>query len=173
MLAESCATVRRALLPLSSAVLAALGSAAGSGLLASDAAAQVAARRDDEDSPPPLLVVPSNAAPRILLAGHRSHSSHQSHYSGSRSTSSSGVGAPAESAPEPPPPRPKPAHVVVVAFPGGKIFLADKLVGQDTTATLTLTPGSYDVRVVNRFLGDFTTTIEVSDGQTGEIPIYW
>lgn len=63
--------------------------------------------------------------------------------------------------------------MVVVAYPGGKIFLADKLVGQDATATLTLSPGNYDIRIVNRFLGEFTTTIEVGDGQTGTIPIHW
>jgi hypothetical protein len=63
--------------------------------------------------------------------------------------------------------------VIVVAYPGGKIFVDDKPVGQDQTATLTLAPGSYQIRVVNRFLGEFTTVIAVSDGQTGTIPIHW
>ncbi|HEX7841331.1 MAG TPA: hypothetical protein VF469_27825 [Kofleriaceae bacterium] len=173
--ARTSPAVRKAFLPLSSAVLATLGSAAGSGLLASDAAAQVAARRDDDDSPPPLLVAPANAANPILLAGHRSHQSHQSHHSSSgvgRSRSPAENGAP-DDPDSPPPPRPKPAQVVLVAYPGGKIFVDDKPAGQDQTTTLTLEPGSHKVRVVNRFLGEITTTVEVGEGQTGSIPIHW
>jgi hypothetical protein len=45
--------------------------------------------------------------------------------------------------------------------------------GHDATATLTLHPGSHAVRIVNRFLGEHTATIEVADGQTGTIPIHW
>jgi len=164
------------LLPLSSAVLATLGSAAGSGLLASDAAAQVASRRSDDDAPPPLLVVPT---PPILLAGHRSHVSHRSHYSssGGRSRGSSpppdSSEAPeSEASPEQQAP-PTPAHVVVVVYPGGKIFVDDKPVGQDRTGLLRLAPGKHEVRIVNRFLGEVTTTIEVDQGQTGSIPIHW
>jgi hypothetical protein len=63
--------------------------------------------------------------------------------------------------------------VVVVAFPGGKLFLDDKPVGQDTTMALTLKPGSYQIRVVNRFLGEHTVAIDVTEGQTGTIPIHW
>jgi hypothetical protein len=62
---------------------------------------------------------------------------------------------------------------MIVAYPGGKIFIDDKPMGQDATSTLTLKPGSYTVRVVNRFLGEFTATIEVTDAQTGTIPIHW
>lgn len=159
---------------MSSAVLATLGSAAGSGLLASDAAAQVAARRDDDDSPGPLLVAPANAANPILLASHRSHQSHHSSSGVGRSRPLAGDEAPDDTDSQPPPPpKPKPAQVVVVAYPGGKIFVNDKQVGQDQTATLTLEPGSHKVRVVNRFLGEVTTTIEVGEGQTGSIPIHW
>jgi hypothetical protein len=170
-------TVRRGLLPLSSAILAALGGAAGSGLLASDAAAQVSARRDDEDAPPPLLVVPSNARPPILLAGHSSHSSHSSHRSHSSHYSSSGGHAAwsppdVDETPSPPPP-PKPAHVSVAAYPGGAIFIDGRPIAHDVTATLTLQPGSHTVKIVNRFLGEFTGTIDVVEGQIGTIPVHW
>jgi hypothetical protein len=169
------ASVRRAFLPLSSAIVAALGSAAGSGLLASDAAAQVAARRDEDDAPPPLLVVPANADARVLLAGHRSHQSHQSHHSSSSGgwPSRGSVDPDEPAAQPPPPPPPKPARVVIVAYPGGKIFIDDKPVGQDQTATLSLAPGSHTVRIINRFLGEITTTIELEEGQTGSIPVRW
>lgn len=63
--------------------------------------------------------------------------------------------------------------MAIVAYPGGQIFVDDKLVGQDLTAALTLAPGIYRVRVVNRFLGETTTTVNVSEGQTGTIPIQW
>jgi hypothetical protein len=157
-------------------------------LLASDAVAQVAGRRDEDDAPPPLLVAPSNAAPRVLLAGHSSHSSHashsshSSHYSGgggswssSPSSHSGDSGYVPEPPPhrEPPPPPPKPARVAFIAYPGGAIFLDGKRLGQDVTDTLTLPAGSYQVRIVNRFVGETTTTIELSDGQTGVIPIHW
>ncbi|HET9621432.1 MAG TPA: hypothetical protein VFP84_08710 [Kofleriaceae bacterium] len=171
--------VRRALLPLSTAVLAALGGAAGSGLLAADAAAQVAARRDDDDdAPPPLLVVPSNAAPPVLLAGHSSHRSHSSHASHRSHYSSSGGGgwSDGEATPQAyvaPPPPPKPAHVSLVALPGGQLFLDGKLIGRDASPVLTLKPGSYAIRVVNRFLGEHAVEIDVSEGQTGTIPIHW
>jgi len=162
-------------------VLAALGSAIGSGLLAPNAAAQIAARRQDDELPPPLLVVPSNAPPPILLASHRSHSSHSSHSShrshyssssGSWSTPSTDSSEPVQ-APPPPPPRPKPGRVTIVAFPGGQIFIDDTPAGRDATAVLTLAPGSHRVRIVNRFLGESTATIEIGDGQTGAVPIYW
>lgn len=179
--------MRRALLPLSSAILAALGSAAGSGLLASNAAAQIA-RRDDEDAPPPLVIAQAHNRAPILLAGHRSHSSHSSHsshrshsshYSGAGSYGGSTSSAPEpvlrEPAPrpEPPPPPPRPARVSFIAYPGGRIFLDDKPIGRDVTGTLILRPGSYVVRVENRFVGHHTETVEVADGQTGPITIHW
>jgi hypothetical protein len=61
----------------------------------------------------------------------------------------------------------------VIAYPGGKLFVDDKPVGRDASPVLTLLPGSYRIRVVNRFLGEFATTIEVTDGQSGVIPIHW
>jgi hypothetical protein len=176
--------VRRALLPLSSAILAALGSAAGSGLLASNAAAQVA-RRDDDDAPPPLVVAQAQHKEPILLAGHRSHSSHSSHRSHSSHYSGAGGYGGSTSAgpepvlrepppkPEPPPPLPKPARVSFIAYPGGRIFLDDKPIGRDVTGALILKPGQYVVRVENRFVGNHTETVEVADGQVGPITIHW
>jgi len=169
--------------------MAALGGAAGSGLLASDAVAQVA-RREDEDAPPPLLVAQASQKQPILLAGHRSHrshsshASHRSHYSGGgggggggggdySSDSSATYAPPAREAPPPPPPPPKPARVSFAAYPGGRIFIDDKPIGRDVTGTLILKPGSYTIRVENRFIGSFTQQIQISDGQTGSIEITW
>jgi hypothetical protein len=36
-----------------------------------------------------------------------------------------------------------------------------------------LKPGSYEIRVENRFLGTHSKTIELTDGQTGQIKIDW
>jgi hypothetical protein len=74
---------------------------------------------------------------------------------------------------EPPPPPPKPARVSFVAYPGGKIFIDDKPIGRDVTGLLILKPGSYTIRVENRFVGNHTERIEVTDGQTGQIAINW
>lgn len=63
--------------------------------------------------------------------------------------------------------------MALIAYPGGKIFIDNKPMGQDATDTLTLQPGNYQIRIVNRFLGEFTATIAVTDGQTGTIPIHW
>jgi len=46
-------------------------------------------------------------------------------------------------------------------------------VGHDTTGTLTLKPGSHDIRVENRFVGVETRTVAVAEGQTGVIEIDW
>ena len=185
--------VRRALIPLGSAVMAALGGAAGSGLLASDAVAQVA-RRDEEEDAPPLLVVQASQKAPILLAGHRSHRSHSSHSSHSSHYSSRGGGggyssggggggsfddSGAISRPdpppvrEPPPPPPKPARVSFVAYPGGRIFLDEKPIGRDVTSTLVLRPGRYLIRVENKFVGDHKQWFVLEDGQTGQIEILW
>lgn len=181
------AVVRRALLPLSSAILAALGSAAGSGLLASNAAAQIA-RRDDDDAPPPLVIAQAQHKEPILFAGHRSHSSHSSHRShrshSSHYSSAGDYGGSTSSAPEPvvlepppkrepPPPPPKPARVSIIVYPGGRIFLDDKPIGRDVTGTLILKPGQYRVRIENRFVGSHTESVEVADGQLGPITIHW
>lgn len=184
--------MRRGIIPLSSAILAALSGAGPSGLLVSDARAQVS-RREDEEAPPPLLVVRSNDASPILLAGHRSHrshSSHRSHYSGhgshashrSHYSGSSGGGGGGTYVPEPapvrvePPPKPKPpkpARVSFAAFPGGKIYVDGKLVGTDATGTLTLKPGTYAIKVVNQFLGEHSTNVSLGDGQAGTVTIKW
>lgn len=60
-----------------------------------------------------------------------------------------------------------------MAYPGGRIFVDGKVVGQDSTATLTLQPGRHEVRVENRFVGDTNTSITVSEGQTGIVLIQW
>lgn len=65
---------------LRAAILAVLGSAAGSGLLAADAAAKVLAPRDEDELSSPLLLAPPEIDRSELLA-HRSHRSHQSHRS--------------------------------------------------------------------------------------------
>ena len=61
----------------------------------------------------------------------------------------------------------------MIAFPGGRIFVDGKAVGDDTTGSLYLRVGSHTVKVQNRFLGDHETTIEISDGQTGTVRIAW
>lgn len=68
---------------LRAAILAVLGTAAGSGLLAADAAAKVLNPREDDDTGPPLLLAPPQLDPSELLAhsSHRSHQSHRSHRS--------------------------------------------------------------------------------------------
>jgi hypothetical protein len=194
--------VRRGIISLSSAILAALSGATGTGLVISEAAAQVARRDEDEDAQPPLLIARSNDAAPILLAGHRSHrshASHRSHVSGHSSghsshashrshVSSTGGGGgggtyvpdpagtpskPVYVEPAPRPRPPKPARVSLAAFPGGKIYVDGKLVGTDTSSTLTLKPGTYVIKVVNRFMGEHSTVISVSDGQTGTVVVKW
>jgi hypothetical protein len=176
------------LLSLSAALLAAIGVAAPSGLVVSDAAAQVARpprpKEDDGDDGDFVLVAtPRDQAPAMLAhRSHSSHSSHSSHYSGSRGSGNSGPDP--QSAPAPvngsqgdsPPvytPPPKPGVVTLAAFPGGRISVDGKPVGQDATGALVLTPGSHEVRVDNRFVGTATTTIQIADGQTGAIDIEW
>jgi hypothetical protein len=63
--------------------------------------------------------------------------------------------------------------VTIVAFPGGKILIDGKSVGRDATGMLVLKPGSYIVRIENRFVGDHSETITLTDGQTGTITIDW
>jgi hypothetical protein len=36
-----------------------------------------------------------------------------------------------------------------------------------------LKPGTYTVKVVNRFIGEHTSSIELSDGETGVVTISW
>lgn len=71
------------------------------------------------------------------------------------------------------PPSPKPATVSFVAFPGGRISVDGKAVGQDSTETLKLVAGKHVVRVENRFLGSTTVEVELHAGQTGELKIEW
>ena len=174
--------MRRGLLPLSSALLTALGGAAASGMLSPDAAAQISARRDDDERPP-LLVALSDRQPGTRHArghgSHRSHSSHRSHYSGAGGGGNSGgdtyvAPAPApEPPPPPPPPPPKPARVSFVAYPGGQISIDGRVVGRDVTEVMSLKAGTHEVTVENRFIGTHKKTIQVADGETGTITIEW
>ena len=75
--------------------------------------------------------------------------------------------------PEPPPPPPKPARVSLVAFPGGRITVDGAVAGNDATTLLSLKPGKHYIRIENRFLGEHTTTVEVTVGQTGTLTIEW
>lgn len=133
---------------------------------------------------------------------HRSHSSHRSHYSSSgggyRGSYVPSYEPPAPSrattpsppstrrtepstSPEtettrntaPPPRAPQPARVTFVAFPGGRIFVDDKAVGQDATGPMELSAGTHVVRVENRFLGQVTVEVELLEGQTGEVKLEW
>jgi hypothetical protein len=87
---------------LRAAILAILGSAAGSGLLAADAAARVLASRDEDEIGAPLLLAPPQVDPSELLAhsshrSHQSHSSHRSHSSGGHGTHYSSPSYPSHS----------------------------------------------------------------------------
>ncbi|MFO0610840.1 MAG: PEGA domain-containing protein [Polyangiales bacterium] len=61
----------------------------------------------------------------------------------------------------------------MVAYPGGRIIVDGRVVGQDSTGVLTLTPGAHQVRVENAYAGDTTTTITLTEGQTGVVTIEW
>lgn len=133
---------------------------------------------------------------------HRSHSSHRSHYSGSGGGSRGGYvpsyeppAPPRATVPSPPPVRrpdkatvseveetkksepparaPPTARVSFAAFPGGRIFVDDKAVGQDVSGSMVLTAGTHVVRVENRFLGQITVEVDLLEGQTGEVKIEW
>lgn len=176
------------LMSLGAALLGVLGGAKATGLLVSDAAAQVgqwaARRRDGEPADDHLLVVAPRDEGRMMLAAHRSHrshSSHSSHYSGGGgSRRSYGYGGsdyvadptPAPVAPPPPPP-PKPARVSFVAYPGGQIYVDGKPEGTDATKVLKLPAGSHTIRVENRYLGDTTIEVNLSEGQTGMVEVKW
>lgn len=60
-----------------------------------------------------------------------------------------------------------------MAYPGGRIFVGGKLMGVDSTGTVTLPPGNYSIRVENRFVGDTTQQVAISEGQTGIILVQW
>ena len=68
---------------------------------------------------------------------------------------------------------PKAAEVQLVAFPGGEILIDGKSVGYDATGTLKVKPGSHEITVKNRFLGEHKETLELSEGQTGKIVLNW
>lgn len=142
---------------------------------------------DERDEDGDLLLTPPDASEMAFLGQHRSHRSHsshassstgRSHFSGSyppprrdRWSNSSWTPAPDEPPPAPRPPRP--AHVSLVAYPGGQIFLDGRPVGHDSTRTLTLQPGTHQVRVENAYVGTSTTTITILEGQTGVVTIAW
>jgi hypothetical protein len=172
---------RGPLVALGSALLALLQNSGSPAPGVPEVMAQPTRRDGTEDGDPLLLVPPRMEQPSLLLAhrSHSSHSSHRSHSSGgyvggpSGETGAPAVQAPAVQAPEPPPPPPKPGRVTLVAYPGGKIFVDGKLVGNDSTTVLTLQPGRHEVRVENRFVGDTNQSITVDDGQTGIIVVQW
>jgi hypothetical protein len=58
-------------------------------------------------------------------------------------------------------------------LPGGQIYVDGRLMGRDGTGVLTLKAGSHDVKVVNRFLGEHTTSVDLDDGETGIKKIVW
>ncbi|MFL5356135.1 hypothetical protein [Archangium sp.] len=178
------------ILSVSASILALLAGAASSGLLVPSAEAQITQpvlrRRDEEeDTQELLLAVPPDGA-QVILASHRSHrshsshsshysghSSHSSHYSGGGSSGYSGGGSSGYSEPYVPPSPPKPATVSFVAYPGGRISVDGKPVGEDTTGRLNLAAGKHVVHVENRFLGSTTVEVELSEGQTGELKLEW
>lgn len=172
-------------MPLASAIMTALTSAASSGLALAETAVQLAVKRaDEEEAPPALLLALAGKQLHAQARGHRSHRSHsshrshRSHYSGSSYRGGGGgswSSSEGDTKPTPPPrpPRPKPARVSLVATPGGAITLDDKAVGRDSTGTLVLKPGTYRVTVSNRFIGKHEATISISDGQTGVVTIEW
>jgi len=79
---------------------------------------------------------------------------------------------PLQPAPAPPPP-PRPAIVSIVAFPGGRIYVDDKLRGVDATPPISLSPGVHIVRIENQFLGSGMTYVTLDEGQTGSINVEW
>ncbi|MDC0740807.1 PEGA domain-containing protein [Polyangium mundeleinium] len=167
---------RPPLVALGTAIMAVVQGALPSDALVPSALAQSPRKPDDDGEDDSLLLTaPSIEQPMYLAhrshSSHRSHASHRSHYSGGYGSGSRGSDS--EEAPAPPPPPPKPATVSLVAYPGGRIFVDGKLVGTDSTATLTLTPGRHEVRVENKFVGDTNTSIDVSEGQTGMIVVQW
>jgi hypothetical protein len=179
--------IRPVLLPLGAAVLALLAGASRSGLLVSNAEASAMRRRDEDGhADPPLLLMPSDDGLGFGLIGHSSHSSHSSHASHSSHYSSSSGHAshysgssgytpdytPPQPAPTPPPP-PRPALVSIVAFPGGRIYVDDKLRGVDATAPISLSAGVHKVRVENQFLGSGTASVTLDEGQTGTVNVEW
>lgn len=171
----------RVRLAVHTALAAVVGAAAPEFLLPG---AMAATRRDDDDESggPLLLHPPAAAGDGWRFAGHKSHSSHKSHASHYSGKGGGGGYAPdpgivatpkaTEPAPPPPPP-PAPAYVSFVAMPGGRIYVDDKLVGRDATATMMLTPGKHNVRIENRFIGDETLTVTIGDGQTGVVVLKW
>jgi hypothetical protein len=68
---------------------------------------------------------------------------------------------------------PKAAEVQLIAFPGGEILLDGKPVGYDATGPVKIKPGTHEVTIKNRFLGENKVTIEISEGQTGKIVFNW
>jgi len=70
-------------------------------------------------------------------------------------------------------PLPRRSQPPFLAYPGGRIWVDGVLMGSDATGTLSLKPGSHEIRVENRFLGEHKQTIFLSDGQTGVVTIDW
>lgn len=174
--------MRGFLVPVGTAVLAVLPGASTTGLVSTHVVASVASRRSDEDCvlEEPLLLAVANpfAGEFFGHRSHSSHSSHRSHYSGRSGGSGWTGGATGADDSQPqqfvaPPAPPKPATVSFAAFPGGRLSVDGRPVGSDTSGQLTLAAGKHDVKVTNRFLGEHTVTIDLSEGQVGVVSLDW
>ncbi len=77
----------------------------------------------------------------------------------------------------PPPPRTagfgRGALLRFTAFPGGLITVDGVAYGRDSAGPLRVRAGKHEVKVKNRFLGDFVHPIDVKDGQNDEIVLVW
>lgn len=169
---------KQLLVSLSAAIIGLLGVAAPSGLLAPEAAALMLrppsrTREEESQESVPLLLPPRHADPSGGCFAHRSHRSHSSHRSGSGYRSYSPGGSDWEPSPTPTPAPPKPATIYFAAFPGGRIFVDGHFAGRDSTAVLSLSAGSHEVRIENRFLGTKTVNITLTAGQDGEVKVDW
>jgi hypothetical protein len=85
----------------------------------------------------------------------------------------SGLLVPEAAAQAPGGPSAKQARVRFVAYPGGHIYVDDKLAGTDETNTMTLTPGKHTVRVENRFLGSQTLIVDLPPARVGVVILEW
>lgn len=171
----------KVLVSIGAALLGVVGGAAPTGLLVHDAEAKavqpfVRRRDDDQDREEPLLLIAPEHMGTMLLAGHSSHRSHSSHYSGNSHYSGGGgrtFYVPDTSVEPQNVKPPKPATVSFIAYPGGNIFVDGKSFGRDTTRTLKLSAGKHSIRVQNRFLGEGSVEVELTEGQKGVVEINW
>ena len=76
-----------------------------------------------------------------------------------------------------PPPRPagygRMPQLRFTAYPGGLILVDNVAYGRDSAGPIRVKVGKHEVKIKNRFLGDFVHPIEVKDGQNDEIVLVW